>query len=426
MRTYPFPLALLAGAVALAAGAANDPFSKSQGVIDVAVYGDAPYGTTPTDTSETVATPAFIQAVNAADPQFVVHVGDIHSGKQFCTSAYDQLIYQLWTAYDRPLVYTPGDNEWTDCNKAGEGGGAYNGKTGQIDYVLDANGNPADYAKGDPLQNLALIRSLFFADTGHALGAARKLVLSQAQAFDPAHPGDAQFVENVMWEQSNVLFVTLNLPGGSNNDQDVWYAAPGPSITDAQIQEVAGRTDADIHWLDAAFARAKQDGVVGVVIIIQADMWDPEKGPAHQRGFEGFYDGIDPARGHGFVAGYNANRDIVGDIAKQVGSFGGTVLLFNGDSHVFRSDNPLVPGVHCVLDPGSGLTATACPSDDWLQHAHDYQSLYGKLTNFHRVVVHGSTFPLEWLKLTINPRAHAAPSDYAIGPFSWQRMSQPQ
>ena len=29
-----------------------------------------------------------------------------------------------------------------------------------------------------------------------------------------------------MWEQIHVLFVTINLPGGSNNDQDVWYAAP--------------------------------------------------------------------------------------------------------------------------------------------------------------------------------------------------------
>ena len=52
----------------------------------MAVYGDAPYGTTPTDTSETDATPAFVDTVNA-DPAVstVVHVGDIHSGKQFCT-----------------------------------------------------------------------------------------------------------------------------------------------------------------------------------------------------------------------------------------------------------------------------------------------------------------------------------------------------
>ena len=26
-----------------------------------------------------------------------------------------------------------------------------------------------------------------------------------------------------MWEQSKVLFVTLNVPGGSNNDADNWF-----------------------------------------------------------------------------------------------------------------------------------------------------------------------------------------------------------
>jgi hypothetical protein len=419
MRKHTFPLALLAGAVALAAGAANDPFSKSQGVIDVAVYGDAPYGTTPTDTSETVATPAFIQAVNAADPQFIVHVGDIHSGKQYCTIDYDTTIYNLWTGYQRPLVYTPGDNEWTDCNKIGEGGGAYNKVTKQIDYVLDASGNPVDYQKGDPIANLALIRSLFFADPGHGLGAARKLLLSQAQAFDPAHPNDAQFVENVMWEQSNVLFVTLNLPGGSNNDQDVWYAAPLANITPPQVQEIAQRTDADLRWLDAAFARATQDGVVGVVIIIQADMWDVADalGPPHQLGFEGVFGITDVA--NGFQSGvYDKNRDIVGSIANHVNKFDGTVLLFTGDSHLFRSDNPLVKNAPCVGEKTSGAPVTPCAKDGWAQHANDY----GSPSNFHRVVVHGSTFPLEFLKLTINPRANAQAGPWAIGPFSWQRM----
>ena len=381
MRNRLFQLSIVSGALAFAAAAAGDPFSKSQGVIEVAVYGDAPYGTSPTDTSQAAATPAFIAAINAADPQFVVQVGDIHSGKQYCTLGYDQQIYDLWTSYQRPLVYTPGDNEWTDCHKVAEGGGAYNKNTKAVDYVLDANQNPVDYFKGDPIANLELVRSIFFADPGHALGAARKLVLSQAQAFDQAHPSDAKFVENVMWEQSNVLFVTLDIPGGSNNDQDIWYGAP--TLGAAQVQEIAERTDADIRWLDAAFARAAKDGVVGVVIIIQADMWDPEKGAAHQAGFEGMF-GFDDTT-YGFKNGvYDKNRDIVGDIAKNVGSFGRTVLLFNGDSHVFRSDNPLLEQAPCVMDPGSGALATPCPTDDWLQH----------------------------------------PNAYAIGPFSWQRMTQ--
>jgi len=44
--------------------------------------------------------------------------------------------------------------------------------------------------------------------------------------------------------------------------------------------------------------------------------------------------------------------------------------------------------------------------------------------NFHRIVVHGSTFPLEWLKLTVDPSVNVPASATAFGPFSWQRMPQ--
>ena len=345
----------------------------------VAVYGDAPYGTTPTDTAQFVATPAFVDSINAdPDVSLVLHVGDIHSGKQFCTEAYDRSIYDLWTAFQDPLIYTPGDNEWSDCHKAAEGGGTYNASTQQIDLVLDGAGIPADYANGDPIANLALVRSVFFATPGASLGARKQRVLSQAQFFDRAHPTDAAFVENVMWEQSQVLFVTINLPGGSNNDADVWYAAPTP--TAAQAQEIADRTGADLRWLDTAFAAAEAGGLAAVLLQFQADMWDPEKGAAHQAGYEPF----------------------VQSIASHATVFGKPVIAFNGDSHVYLSHNPLSPAdALSVIHPGYDVP------------------------NFHRVVVHGSTFPLEWLRLTIDPRANAPEGPNAFGPFSWQRVIQP-
>ena len=141
--------------------------SASDGKLTIAVYGDSPYGTSPTDTSQTLATPAFIDSINA-DPNvsLVLHVGDIHSGKQYCTQAYDQTIFDLWTRFADPVIYTPGDNEWSDCHKAAEGGGTYNKTTGQIDYVFDGAGNPVDYAKGDPIANLELVRSIFFPRQG--------------------------------------------------------------------------------------------------------------------------------------------------------------------------------------------------------------------------------------------------------------------
>ncbi len=65
--------------------------------------------------------PAFISTINA-DPlvRLVLHVGDIHSGSQFCTLAYNRTVFNLWGDFKDPLIYTPGDNEWADCHKSGE------------------------------------------------------------------------------------------------------------------------------------------------------------------------------------------------------------------------------------------------------------------------------------------------------------------
>jgi hypothetical protein len=97
-------------------------------------------------------------------------------------------------------------------------------------------------------------------------------VLSQAQVFDPANATDAQFVENVMWEASQVVFVTLNM-AGSNNDGLRWSA---PFTNEpARLRQVTERTAADIRWLCEAFAVAEANGAQAVLIGLQADMWDP-------------------------------------------------------------------------------------------------------------------------------------------------------
>jgi hypothetical protein len=56
----------------------------------------------------------------------------------------------MWTAFRFLVVYTPGDNECSDCHKSGEG-------------------------SIDPLINLGLVREIFFAPRGHTM-AVDKLV----------------------------------------------------------------------------------------------------------------------------------------------------------------------------------------------------------------------------------------------------------
>ncbi len=381
----------LVAAVVASGGAKSSAATTDSDTLTMAVFGDSPYGQTDADTAQFTATPAFIKTINdAPDVSLVMHIGDIHSGKQKCTQAYDQSIYDDWTAFKDPLVYTPGDNEWADCHKKNQSGGVYNAVTTRIDFFYDAPGILTSFAGGNPVANLLLVRSIFFPTPGLTLGQRQMKVTSQALNYDPSHPADRNFVENVMWERSDVLFVTVNLPGGSNNEGDVWYGAPNASPD--QTLEAAQRTDADLRWLDAAFARAADDKVKAVVIGTQADMWDPENGAAHQANYEPF----------------------VKKVADLTTAFGKPVLMFNGDSHVYRSDNPLSPGAPCAWEK-----APPCPSDYFIHDGHGYD-----VANFHRVVVHGSTAPMEWLKLTVDPKANAPNGDNAFGPFSWERETQ--
>ena len=392
-------LALGVVAATLVIGAVHVAAGTNPNTLTFAVYGDSPYldPSVPDRAAEFKATPAFIDTINA-DPsiQAVVHVGDIHSGSEACTVAYDQAIFQYWTAFQRPLIYTPGDNEWSDCTKTKELAGK------------DVYGHGPDF-NGDPLIHLGFVRNIFFKNPGWTLGQHPMQVISQATAYDPAHPEDAAYVENVMWEQSKTLFVTLNLPGGSNNDADAWNNKPNatPPLNNNDQSERMARTAADVRWLNQAFAMAEADNAHSVVVIGQADMWDTADSPSHQ----------------------NLYEPIVEAMADNTTTFGKPVLYLNGDSHIYRSDNPLQQGSTCytetgpcVAQTGACSATTATNTDAWCQHPH-YD-----VPNFHRIVVHGSTFPMEWLKLWIDPSStstrKATPTSW--GPFSWQRETQAQ
>ncbi len=368
----------------------------------IAVFGDMPYDLTPTATDQFNLHPRFINSINLdPDVSLVLHVGDIHSGRQYCTEAYNRAIYTHWTTFRSPLVYIPGDNEWADCHKVAQGGGTYNETTKTINYVVDASGKQVSHAGGNPVANLDLVRSIFFAYPGKTLGGSMN-VHTQAREFDPAYPSDRNYVEHMWWKKSGVLFVTLNIPGSSNNDTDPWYGVP--AMSPEQVQEVNQRTGAVLRWIDMAFKQARLDGAMAVLIQLQADMWDLDSNVASH------------------LAQY---KQFIDKIASNTKAFGKPVLLISGDSHVFRVDNPLMQGAPCVIEPKPGAEAIVCaghimpaknPADPYLTQPHGYD-----VPNFRRLVVHGSLVPLEWLKLTIDPGGNAS-SAHAFGPFSWQRM----
>jgi hypothetical protein len=261
--------------------------------------------------------------------------------------AWNLAIFALFGKFKEPVVYTPGDNEWTDCHKTRQ------------------------FGSGAPLSELASVRSLFFSNPGQTLGGRQKRVLSQAMVHDSAHPADAQFVENVMWKESQVVFVALNVPG-SNNDGLPW-TAPFTDET-ARRREVVERTAADLRWLELAFAWATRAQAQAVVIGLQADMWDPAAVVPGGDGLNGY-------------------TDFVKRLADLCLHFGRPVLLINGDSHLFEADHPLA-------DPNSptGL-------------------IHGTpaVPNLTRITVQGSTNkPREWLRLLIDSQSP--------GVFTWENV----
>jgi Calcineurin-like phosphoesterase len=365
MKKFVATAAFLAAALLPFTSTADDGrenksrFSKE---FTIAVIGDWPYANTAVSPPKRVLfdnANLLYESINA-DPEvsLVLHVGDIHSGSEPCTGAgldpvppgsiptYNQSIFGFFEKFNPPFVYTPGDNEWTDCHKAKES------------------------TSGAPLNELAAVRNLFFPNPGMTLGVHNKHVSTQAFDFDRDHPQDAAFVENVLWEHRGVVFVTLNMPG-SNNDGLPWsgnankLAAPPFLDEPARVAEAAQRTLAGLRWLDKAFERAQDEHAKAMVIGLQADMWDPAAVVAGGDGLGNY-------------------TIFVQELAERAIRFGRPVLLFNGDSHVFGADKPLA-------DPG---TATG--------RIHNTAAV----PNLTRITVQGSTTaPAEWLRLTIDPES---------------------
>jgi len=239
-----------------------------------------------------VAAAAVVTAVGAS-VRLAIHLGDIKSGSSACTDAYIKAIRDALNSYAGALVYTPGDNEWTDCHRA--------------------SSDPKH-----PVERLDFLRAKFFFTPGMTLGHQPRQVLTQGS--------DTAFVENQAWVESQTVFAVLNVPG-SNNDLDPWTNGVGTAAE--QQQEFDTRLAADLDWLERIFDLAHESQARAVVLGMQADMWDPAAGAAELTGYD----------------------QVVQKLASLILEFGKPVLLLEGDSHDFTVDHPLANG-----DPDHGVT----------------------------------------------------------------------
>ena len=293
--------------------------STSLAPVDLAVIGDTPYGA-----AQIEDFPNLMAALDA-DPRisYAMHLGDIKNGSSRCDDSYFAQIFAGFSTLTIPMIYTPGDNEWTDCHRANNG--AY-----------------------DPLERLDAVRKQFFPVPGLALAGGFKQVLSQA---DDA--GFDKYVENQLWFESGVAFAAVHVVG-SNDSKIKWYTddTTGTKVDDPARRDAerTAREAAALAWIDRLFNVAAEQKAAGVVLAMQADTFN---GGAGDDSFNG----------------------ILQRLATRAKAFGKPVLVLQGDSHVYVNDKPLENGstAHGVTIAVPNLTrivvqgSTTKPLTEWLR-----------------------------------------------------------
>ena len=321
-------------ALGLWASAALMTTPASAQPVSFGLFGDTPYSAW-----ERANLPELITAMDHEDLAFVVHDGDIKNGASECTDAVFKDILGIFQASKTPLIYVPGDNEWTDCHR--NNNGSY-----------------------DPQERLDKLRELFF--TGdNALGQ-RKLAL-QRQSRDPAF---ASYRENVRWEAGGALFVGLNLPGSDNNFYGTQHKDKHKDKDDPSPEFVA-RSAANKVWLAQAFAQARAKKLPGILVVIQAN---PE------------FESINKGKRE---PGYEA---FVAQLREETQAFAGQVVLVHGDSHSHQINQPMRdPVTRDVVKNFTRVETLGFPFFGWVKATVDARD--PKVFQFS---------PRRWLKTTEN------------------------
>lgn len=255
------------------------PVQAQQGFSFVAL-GDLPYGS-----PDKAYGPYrnLIDRINTLDSDFSIHVGDFKSGSTLCSDEEFAQQHAHFQRFKGAVVYTPGDNEWTDCHRANNG--SY-----------------------DPLERLAALRQRFYTP-GRSLGQ-QPLALQNQSDVMPTH---GRYVENQRWMHQGTLFATLHMVASNNNFETRDLAA---------VQEFFERDAANVAWIEATFEQARQRQASALVLAFQADVFETRTAWEDFPAWSGFRKSM---------------ADTLLPLARR---WGKPVLVVHGDSHLFKIDQP--------------------------------------------------------------------------------------
>ena len=308
-------LFVTAALCALSAFASADAVTDSK-PFSFGLWGDMPYKKAGDDSK----LPAVLQSINRSDIAFSMYDGDIKDGSSTCTDQVYTDALQMFGSMVKPVVYVPGDNEWTDCHR------------------------------------LAHVRKVMFSNA-NSLGQSTLPLEHQGKLGE-------KYVENTRFSHGGVVFVGVNQPGSNNNvimsaKECTNKSARTAVKCDEANAEYLERDAANVAWMRTSFEQAKAQKAAGLVVVTQGDPgfdW-PET--------EEFDESTLPE--------FSGFRSFMAQLAKETEQFAGQVLFVHGDTHYFKLDKPLYSPTK-LLPNFTRLQTFGSPSLHWVKVHVDVKS----------------------------------------------------
>lgn len=296
MATVVFKFLLVIGCIGLLTACTtvdahkqNDPTQKRSGMnFQFSIVGDLPYNASQEYALYNIISPEVL------DSDFIIHVGDYKAGSnQPCTVDLDQKHKTWMIKLGIPVFYSPGDNDWADCDRA---------------------------------SNAPVVRET------------KRLKEIRATFFDPVPtPIPAKWnatwqvgaPENSSWFVNGIRFATVHVIGGNNGRDTIGPCAPGTVCdTRSDIAElVAAREKQSFAWIKSTFDKAASEDADAVVLALHADM------------FQGKYFDIECINAAQVECdGFKTLRETIIDKSSE---FAKPVLLVHGDTGAYCWDRTM-------------------------------------------------------------------------------------
>ncbi|TWX72186.1 hypothetical protein ESZ36_01735 [Colwellia demingiae] len=169
--------------------------------------------------------------INETNPTVVMHLGDFKSGGKSCT---DDLLREhkalLAQIYPGKIIYTPGDNDWTDCDRS------------TLLYSFNE------------LERLDFLIKLMFKTPPLLTNDLPSIMTQHSQ------------IENKLWINDRLAISTLHIVGTSNGRANI-----DKSKQDDAIKKVDARDKINLTWLKNIEDKAKDFDAL--IIGFQADIY---------------------------------------------------------------------------------------------------------------------------------------------------------